>query len=399
MTDCTHEGSGFTKPKYEVADIFRDNIDRIGKVNKDKWDVINSIINCRTQKLGGHVLKCDSCGHEEISYNSCRNRHCPKCQSLKRLKWIDDRISELLPVQYFHVVFTIPDFFNPIVLQNKRIFHNILFRAVKETLLEAAENKKNLGAEIGFITILHTWGQNLLSHPHIHCVVTGGGLSDDKKWVSCKKDFFISVKILSRLFRGKFLCYLKEAYKKSELIFEGKIRRFKNTDEFNLIIDKGYSLEWVVYSKKPFAGPEQVIRYLGKYTHRVAIGNSRIVNVSDSEVQFKWKDYKDGGNQKIMTVSIEEFIRRFLLHVFPKRFVRIRFYGFLSNVKKNENLKITRELFNNQINYELDNNSKKEAAHELFLRMTGIDITRCPYCKNGTLSIVIDDFNAYLDSS
>lgn len=213
-----------------------------------------------------------------------------------------------------------------------------------------------------------------------------------------KRFFYIRQNII-KIIQGKFLCYLKEAYKKGELIFEGKIRRFKNTDEFRLITSKGYALEWVVYSKKPFAGSEQVIRYLGKYTHRVAIGNSRIVSVSDGNVQFKWKDYKDGGQEKIMTVTAQEFIRRFLLHVFPKRFVRIRFYGFLSNVKKNENLKITRELFNNQINCELDNNSKKEEAHELFLRMTGIDITRCPYCKNGTLSIVSDDLKLYLDSS
>ena len=398
-----HE-SHFTKPKYEVADILRNNIDKIGKISKDKWDVVNAVISCRTSKLGGHVLKCDSCDYEEHSYNSCRNRHCPKCQTLKKLKWIDERIKELLPIEYFHVVFTIPDFFNPAALQNKKVFYNILFKSVKETLLESAENKKNLGAKIGFISILHTWSQTLLDHPHIHCVVTGGGLSHDNiKWISCKKKFLIPVALLSKLFKGKFLYYLKEAYKNNQLIFEGKIKRYKNTNEFQLLIDKGYYSKWVVFAKKPFAGPEQVIKYLGKYTHRVAIGNSRIVDISDNAVQFKWKDYRDESKQKIMTVAIEEFIRRFLLHVFPKRFVRIRFYGFLSNVNKKEKLGILKTLLIKQIKNNSknvsDENCGNEKFEELFFRLTGIDITHCPQCKTGILYIAGEVPKKNIDSS
>jgi len=346
------------KPAIEVADIFRENLDKIGKISPEKWKVVNALISCRTAQLGGHVYRCDNCGHEIIAYNSCRNRHCPKCQGLARAKWLDNRMKELLPVEYFHVVFTIPDILNRTALCNKEVVYDILFRAVKETLLEASLNPKNIGARIGFLTILHTWGQNLLDHPHIHCVVPGGGLSDDGcSWISSKKGFLVSVKVLAKLFRGKFLDYLKRAFQDHKLHFYGENKELEMPRKFQKLIDQAYAKEWVVYVKKPFSGPKQVLQYLGKYTHRVAISNHRIIDVKDGRVIFKWRDYKDGNRMKTMSVSVEEFMRRFLLHVIPKGFVKIRFYGLLSNRNKKEMLIKCRELLH-------DPTSDDETAEE-----------------------------------
>jgi len=377
------------KPAIEVADIFRENLDKIGKISPEKWKVVNALISCRTAQLGGHVYRCDNCGHEIIAYNSCRNRHCPKCQGLARAKWLDNRMKELLPVEYFHVVFTIPDILNRTALCNKEVVYDILFRAVKETLLEASLNPKNIGARIGFLTILHTWGQNLLDHPHIHCVVPGGGLSDDGcSWISSKKGFLVSVKVLAKLFRGKFLDYLKRAFQDHKLHFYGENKELEMPRKFQKLIDQAYAKEWVVYVKKPFSGPKQVLQYLGKYTHRVAISNHRIIDVKDGRVIFKWRDYKDGNRMKTMSVSVEEFMRRFLLHVIPKGFVKIRFYGLLSNRNKKEMLIKCRELLH-------DPTSDDETAEEnhtgesLMVGISENDYLVCPECQKGKMFIVM----------
>ena len=378
------------KPVIEVSDIFRENLDKIGKISPEKWKVVNAIISCRTARLGGHVYECDNCGHEIISYNSCRNRHCPKCQGLARAKWLDNRMKELLPVEYFHVVFTIPDILNRTALCNKEVVYNILFRAVKETLLEASLNPKNIGARIGFLAILHTWGQNLLDHPHIHCVVPGGGLSDDgNSWISSKSGFLISVKVLKKLFRGKFLDYLKRAFQDHKLHFYGENKELEIPKHFQKLIDQAYAKEWVLYVKKPFSGPKQMLQYLGKYTHRVAISNHRIIDVKDDRVIFKWKDYKDGNTMKTMSVSVEEFMRRFLLHVIPKRFVRIRFYGLLSNRNKKEMLIKCRELLHETTN---DDETAEENPDTGETSMIGIienDYLVCPECQKGKMFIVM----------
>jgi len=378
------------KPAIEVADIFRENLDKIGKISPEKWKVVNALTSCRTAKLGGHVYRCDSCGHEIIAYNSCRNRHCPKCQGLARAKWLDNRMKELLPVEYFHVVFTIPDILNRTALCNKEVVYDILFRAVKETLLEASLNPKNIGARIGFLAILHTWGQNLLDHPHIHCVVPGGGLSDDgSSWISSKKGFLVSVKILAKLFRGKFLDYLKQAFQDHKLHFYGENKELEIPKRFQKLIDQAYAKEWVVYVKKPFSGPKQVLQYLGKYTHRVAISNHRIIDVKDDRVIFKWRDYKDGNTMKTMAVSVQEFMRRFLLHVIPKGFVKIRFYGLLSNRNKKEMLTKCRELLHEASSDDETAEENPDTGESLMVGISENDYLVCPECQKGKMFIVM----------
>lgn len=375
---------------HEVADIFRENIDKLGKLSPEKWKVVNALISCRTARLGGHVYECDQCGHTLISYNSCRNRHCPKCQAIARAKWLEERTKELLPVEYFHVVFTIPNVLNRVALCNKETVYDILFRAVKETLLEASLNPKNLGARIGFMAILHTWGQNLLDHPHIHCVVPGGGLSPDgSSWIPCKRGFLVSVKVLAKLFRGKFLDYLKQAFQDNKLSFYGKNKCLEMPEKFQRLIDEAYSKEWVVYAKKPFAGPKQVLQYLGKYTHRVAISNYRIVDVKDDTVMFKWKDYKDTGTMKTMSLPVAEFMRRFLLHVIPKRFVKIRFYGILSNRNKKEMLSSCRELLNDDSNTDESVNENLGTEQGIMTGLTEKDYFLCPECQKGHMIVVM----------
>lgn len=379
--------SNFKQPTYEIGDIFRENRAKLRhlKLSPEQRKVVKAITRCRTARLGGHKLYCNTCGYSEISYNSCRNRHCPKCQYFKKLKWLNNRIEEILPVKYFHVVFTVPHLLNPLILQNKKELYGIFFKAVNETLTEAALNPKNLGAKIGFMTILHTWGQNLMDHPHIHCVVTGGGLNKDKtKWISSRDNFFIHVKRLSRLFRGKYLYYLKMAYNEKKLGFYGKLEELKYRENFNNLISKSYKKEWVVYSKKPFDSPVNVIKYLGRYTHRIAISNSRIVKVTDKEVSFRWKDYRNGNKKKIMTLPVEEFMRRFLLHTLPKGFKRIRFYGLLSNRYKKENIKTIRELLNNPKDTLME---IKETVPDLILIENDDKTYKCPKCQSTDVTI------------
>jgi hypothetical protein len=313
--------------------------------------VLRAITRCRTAELGGHKQQCDDCGHQRIQYNSCRNRHCPKCQALARAKWLESRQAELLPIPYFHVVFTLPEQIRHLALQNKRIVYSILFRAAAETLQELAADPKHLGAKIGILAVLHSWGQNLMHHPHVHCVVTGGGITPDRaQWIHCKrsrrrgKDFFVHVKILSRVFRGKFIELLKEAYQSGQLELHGELTSLRESTAFESLLNESVKKDWVVYAKRPFGGPEQVLKYLARYTHRVAISNHRLVELRDGQVSFRYKDYADGQQTKVMTLSNTEFIRRFLMHALPSGFVRIRYYGFLANRYRKQHLDHCREL-------------------------------------------------------
>jgi predicted Zn-ribbon and HTH transcriptional regulator len=372
--------------RWEVADIFRE----FGESYRSKnalplthLKVMHAIEVCRTSYLGGHVEKCDACGFEKHAYNSCRNRHCPKCQSLKKAKWVEDRKAELLPVPYFHNVFTLPHELNPIALRNKKTIYSLLFKAVSETLLSFGRN--NLGGTLGFIAILHTWEQRLLEHIHLHCVIPGGVLSEDKtKWMATTENYLFNVEALSMVFRGKFIDYLKKA--KGELEFSGDTAEYATAEGFLKLIQRLRSKDWVVYSKKPFAGPEQVLDYIGRYTHRIAISNNRIVGVKDGKVVFTYRDRKDNNTLKLKTLDAGEFIRRFLLHVLPGGFMKIRHFGFLSNRRKKENVQLCRELLGD--NNPAPGRAKKTAA-ELMSELTGIDITRCSCCGKGAMKIVI----------
>jgi Putative transposase/Transposase zinc-binding domain len=339
------------RPKLEVADVIRGHGEayrrwRGGKLSSAEAYVLRSLAACRTAVLGGHLEQCGACGHRRPAYNSCRNRHCPKCQGAARAAWLDARRAELLPVPYFHVVFTLPDQLSRLALQNKEVLYNLLFRAAAETLQEVAATAKHLGAEIGLLAVLHTWGQNLLDHPHLHCVVPGGGLSPDgSRWIACRKeDFFLPVRVLSAVFRGKFLDGLKRAFHQGKLAFCGRLAELARPDAFHGLVAECYQRKWVVYAKPPFGGPEQVLKYLARYTHRVAISNRRLISIEDGLVTFRWKNYADGGRRQTMTLAAVEFLRRFLLHVLPSHFVRIRHYGLLANRHRAKKLARCREL-------------------------------------------------------
>lgn len=371
----------------EVADIFCKHGHDYRVRNKMPLNHIRTmraIERCRTAELGGHVDECDSCGRIRISYNSCRNRHCPKCQFLKKEKWLEQRKEDLLPVPYFHVVFTIPGKLNPLVLRNKRALYNILFRSVSETLFELARDPKHLGVEIGFICILHTWGENLMDHAHIHCIVTGGGLSHDgKRWFPCREGFFIPVKVLSRLFRGKVLDYLRKSWETEELGFPSTIAELQDPAQFSALLKDLYCREWVVYAKPPFKDPEMLLDYLGRYTHRIAIGNHRIIKMQDGEVSFLWRDYSDGNKNKIMRLHASEFIRRFLLHVLPEKFVKVRYYGLLANRNSKSMLSQCRRLL--AVNVKVRNKNVTETWQEFLIRVCRIDLIKCPFCKKGRM--------------
>lgn len=339
-----------SRPPFEVADIIRQYGGSFIQRNRSwlTWlhlRVLIAIECCRTATLGGHLDRCSGCGHEVISYNSCRNRHCPKCQTNARDKWLAERSKELLPVSYVHVVFTLPHELSWLALQNKKVVYDLLFRASAATLLEIAADPKHLGAEIGFLSVLHTWGQNLLHHPHVHCVIPSGGLSlDHQHWIRPRYAFFLPVKILGRVFRGKFVTGLKHAFGEGQLVFPGSLQPLAREKAFHAFLRPLFRQDWVVYAKRPFGGPEHVLQYLARYTHRVAISNHRIVSVADGKVTFRWKDYAHGGKQRKMTVDAEEFLRRFMLHILPRRFVRIRFSGFLANRRRKQLLPLCREL-------------------------------------------------------
>jgi hypothetical protein len=375
--------------RLEVADVFRQYgeayLDQYGASGQQRR-VLHDIQACRTAALGGHVAACDRCGHQTIAYNSCRNRHCPKCQGAARARWLDARAAELLPVPYFHVVFTLPEVFGPLALQNQRVVYNALFQAAADTLLEVAANPKRLGARLGILAVLHTWGQNLLHHPHVHCVVPAGGPAiDGSAWVACRKGFFLPVRVLSRVYRGKFIALLKRAHDNNQLHFHGRLQPLSGRALWEQLLDQSVQKEWVVYAKRPFGGPARVLKYLARYTHRVAIANERLRRLEAGQVTFHWKDYAHGSRPSKMTLPATEFIRRFLLHVLPSGFVRIRSYGFLANRYRAENLTRCRVLL-----------GQRSRADEPRLQETeGTDVTgaeqgvvRCPRCQQGHMRII-----------
>jgi hypothetical protein len=324
-------------PRAELGEVFR----RYGpayrsthahQLSRSQRRVMNAVERCRTAALGGHVEQCDRCHHQRIAYNSCRNRHCPKCQSLASTHWREARRADLLPVPYFHVVFTLPEAVAAIAYQNKAVVYALLFRAVAETLRTIAADPRHLGAQIGWIAVLHTWGQTLLYHPHVHCIVPGGGLSPDgQRWVACRAGFFLPVRVLSRYFRSRFLALLQEAFAQRRLQFFSTLAPLADANRFAASLAPLRTAEWVVYAKPPFGGPQQVLDYLGRYTHRVAIANHRLVAIDNGAVSFRWRDYQHHNKGKLMTLTADEFMRRFLLHVLPEGFQRIRHYGFLGN--------------------------------------------------------------------
>ena len=343
-----------SQPALEVADILRANGSEYAArhpVSAEQVAVIRHLTSCRTAALGGHLDVCPDCGFQRASYNSCRDRHCPKCQAAKQAQWVKTRIERLLPCPHFHVVFTIPEQINPIALRNKRLIYSLIFKAAGETLLQLGSDPKRLGAQIGFTAVLHTWGQNLLFHPHLHCVVTGGGLSSDgDRWLPTKEDYLLPVRVLSRLFRGKFLAGIQKAYTEGLLEFKGSTDALGRPEKFAALKQELYAKEWVVYSKPPFAGVEHVYHYLARYTHRVAISNSRLLDMRDGQVRFRYKDYSDNCRQKVMELDAEEFIRRFLLHVLPKGFVRIRHFGLLASKNVSTRLESARRLLSSETN-------------------------------------------------
>jgi predicted Zn-ribbon and HTH transcriptional regulator len=373
--------------KPEMADIFMEfgyNYRKNHKLPYSHQKVMRDIQSCRTSYFGGHMKKCISCGYEHPCYNSCGNRHCPKCQSLAKLRWVKKRQEELLSVDYFHNVFTLPHKLNALARSNKRIIYNILYKSVSETLLKFGENK--FGAKIGFISILHTWDQLLLEHIHLHCIIPAGALSDDKKrWISpASKDFLFPVKALSRVFRAKFLDYLKKAYGKGKLSFAGKSLEFKTKEGFKALIDCLYDEAWVVYLKKPFAGPQKALDYLGRYTFRTAISNNRIKDVKYGNVTFYYRDRKDDNRVKEMTLPADTFISRFLSHVLPKLYTRIRHFGFLSNYNRAKNIACVKKILG------MPSDSTEvvdKSVEELMLELTGVDISKCPRCKVGNMAI------------
>jgi hypothetical protein len=379
------------KTRYlELADVVQKHasayLARYEKVTfPQQRRVLRDIAACRTATLGGHVKKCDQCGHTEVFYDSCRNRHCPKCQAAARAEWMEARAQDLLEtVEYYHCVFTLDDHLRHVALQNKRVVYNLLFRSVSETLKTIARDPKHLGADIGFLGILHTWGQTIRHHPHVHCVIPGGGLSPDgQRWIPCRNGFFLPVRVLSCLFQKKFLSYLNEARQQGKLSFHGQVKPLTNENHWRSFLRSLYNSKWVVYAKPPFGGAKQVLKYLARYTHRVAISNQRLIALEDGKVRFRWKDYANGNRQRTMTLGGVEFLRRFLLHVLPKGFMRIRYYGFLANCHRKEKIALCRNLLGLPEKTTL---SVPETPQETPEESTDSEpSTLCPVCKKGRM--------------
>jgi hypothetical protein len=378
-----------SRPTFEVADIFRQygaSYREAHRLSYEQLRVMRAIEVCRTAALGGHVEQCDRCNATRNAYNSCRNRHCPKCQNSERAKWLEARKAELLPVEYFHVVFTLPKQIAEIAFYNKETVYGILFRATSETLLTIARDPKHLGAEIGFFAILHTWGQNLLHHPHLHCVVPGGGLSPDhERWISCLPGFFLPVEVLSHLFRRLFLEQLEDAFYKNELRFPGAIEPLRDVFVFDALLHSHEDRDWVVYARPPFGGPERALEYLGRYTHRVAISNHRLLSLQDGQITFQWKDYRSEHREKSKTMTLEadEFQRRFLIHTLPAGFQRIRHYGFLANCHRADKLEHCRCLLSAGTAGLLP--SLAECAQMKEALTEPEPAHRCPHCGSGSM--------------
>jgi hypothetical protein len=380
------------KLSCEVADVFREYGEQYRcshSLPLSHLKVMRAIEICRTAYLGGHVERCDRCGFEKIAYNSCRNRHCPKCQALAKAEWLEKRKAELLPVDYFHLVFTLPHELNGLALCNKKMIFDALFKAASQTLEEfAADPKHGLGGRIGFTAILHTWDQKLLDHFHLHCLVAGGAVSyDGGRFIHAKSGYLFPVRALSKVFRGKFIDSLKKMFASGDLTLPGKIAYLGTPEGSSDLIGQLWQKEWVVYSKAPFNGPEKVLDYLGRYTHRVAIANHRIVKVEDGLITFRYRDRADGDKCKQLTLEADEFIRRFLLHVLPDSFVRIRHYGFLANRCKKQLLPRCRELLGLRPD---PPEVLPETTQERMLRLTGVDVGLCPCCKHGQMQRVAE---------
>ena len=374
------------RPPLEVADLVRAAGDAFIERNRHwlRWKhikVLLAIRRCRTAALGGHLDECTRCGHRApISYNSCRDRHCPKCQTAARDRWIAARRRELLPTRYLHVVFTLPHRLAPLLLQNKKVLYGLLFRTSSETLLEVARDPQHLGAEIGFFSVLHTWSQKLNIHPHVHCVVPAGGLSPDHtRWVRSPDNYFLPKGVLREIFRGKFVDALKQAFQNGQLRFEGDLKLLAQPKIFAAWLRPLYRQDWVVYLKRPFGGPEYVLHYLGRYTHRVAISNHRLVSLTDGQVTFRWRDSAHHNEQKLLSLSLNEFLRRFLLHILPKGFVRIRNFGFLANRKRATLLPLCFQL--------LDSEQQPQAEQHASSTEDCPDLWRCPKC-GGPMKVI-----------
>jgi len=363
----------------ELQHIFQQYGDAYRNANiltAEQLKALKAILTCRTAAQGAHVDRCDECGFEQISYNSCRNRHCPKCQTFAKEEWIDRQKQNLIDRRYFHVVFTIPAELRPLFYQNQDKLYSLLFKAASETLQELCADKKFLGAKPGITVVLHTWGQNLSYHPHLHCIVTGGGLTELGTWKDSRKKFFLPVKVLSRKFRGKLLYYLK----KEDLEFYGSLDHLNDANQFSAFFQDMYCKDWVVYCKPPFGNAQKVIDYLGRYTHRVAISNNRLIDMSDGSVTFNWRDYSDGNKQKTMKVAADEFIRRFLFHILPNGFRKIRHFGLFASRDKKKRLALCKRLTGTRISEVI------ESTLERLVRIFGENFNLCPVCKSGHLS-------------
>ena len=376
-----------SRPRLEVAEVFR----RYGEQFLNRWGhtvspqqrkALQQISVCRTAVLGGHVEECDRCGHRRIAYNSCRNRSCPKCQSTARDRWLAKQAQQLLPVPYCHVVFTVPKALAHLGLQNQRRFYALLFRAVAETLLTLAADPRRLGARLGFLAVLHTWSQNLLHHPHLHCLVPAGGLAlDASRWIPCRPKYFLPAEVLSCLFQKKLLAFLKAAFAQGQLQFSGQLAALSDPATFHACLHQLGEQKWVAYAKPPFGGPEHVLKYLARYTHRVAISNGRLISLAEDRLSFQWRDSKDGKRLKVMTLEAVEFIRRFLLHVLPPGFVKIRHFGFLANRNRSQALALCRQHLQAAI-------SRHPTPEVLTQQQQQAMERRCPACQRGTLRVV-----------
>jgi len=389
------------KNSCEVADIFRlygKDYQKQNILSYKKLKVMNHITVCRTAQLGGHIEQCDQCDFERIAYNSCRDRHCPKCQTMVKEKWLNDRKADLLPCNYFHLVFTVPHKLNPIILSNQKIMLNNLFTAVNLTLQAFGKDPQwKVQGQLGFICVLHTWSQKLTDHFHIHCLVAGGALSFDKKsWNPSKKLFLFRAQSLAKEFKKRYLGLFEKAYLNNDLSLPGKTAIYKSEKKIKSLIKSLFMVKWITYAKRPFAGPEQVLEYLGRYTHRVAISNNRIKSIDNGQVCFEYRDRADNNTVKTLTISAHEFIRRFLLHILPHNFMKIRYFGFLSHRNKKKAVALIRKLIdpNGVLPEKL-----KETVLEMMLRLTGQDILCCPNCKKGKMTIIKKLPNQFLNSS
>ncbi len=381
------------KCSVELADVFRLHGEAYCQKNvltPEQHKVINAISNCRTSVLGGHVEQCDYCNSIHISYDSCRNRHCPKCQSLKTAKWLDDRRQELLPVSYFHVVFTLPHELNTLTLYNKRELYSLLLQAAWKTIKTLGQDPKRLNGLMGMLAVLHTWGQDLTVHNHVHCIVPGGALTRENEWQTSKSNYLFPVKVMSKIFRGVFISGLRDLYEKSQLKIPHDPDAKTNLNirkNFDALLNNLMEKPWVVYAKEPFAGPKKLLDYLGRYVNKIAISNNRILSCDEESVTFKWRDYADNNKIKIMKLKPEEFIRRFLRHVVPIGFMRVRFFGFLANACKKKSVAVIRKLLSYEPN-EMQKPGEKKDTQALMFELAGIDITLCPKGKKRHLHVI-----------